>query len=805
MTANRPAGTVPEFFEWPGSPFGRENLTGLWHHDSFESLAQYAFELLFGSRGFVLHNLPLLIVPAAVVVVWRALPRRRVDVVCTAGCCVATWILYAALSNNFSGLCRSVRWLLPLLGPAFYLLALGMRVESRLRLELAILAVFGAAGTAAAWPFGPWSIEFVPCFWPSTGVGVATWLLLIGLRHLTNGRSQPKHSPMTRDGDVKPISPEYRGHELRARRSFSTAFGQFASPFAAVVTLLIATSPILPLVWDEGNALNRADGILDWLGDVRDQGAVAFSEAEVARHWHYTVEVEGHPALYGIVIAFGQWLAGSWMAPLMAARLGPMMLFSVAAGAMFYRLRREYSLAAALAAVVALLTMPRLFAHAHFASCDGPLTSCWVLAWALFPAADGAIRRDAPQTEFATGVRALIWGVAVGAAMSCKFTGWLAPLPFIAYGLVYGNRQTAKTLALGLLAAVGAFWLTNPRLWHHPVGGMQRFFDMNLQRAGTGFDIATLFLGTVYNQVSGLPWYNTLVWTGITVPIGTLLLAVVGIIGTLRRWAADGQSVLLLLNWLTLVVVRALPGAPVHDAERLILPSFAFLAALAGVGCHFLVERHRGRCLRHVERHGGHSLQSAERHRGRFLKVAIAMVFLGSASSLGWYAPQWLSYYNLLIGGLRGADRAGMEATYYWDALDSEVLDWLHEHTSEDEKIDFGRPSAENLAFAQRWGVLRRGWRPEEPGQYRWYVIQHRQTFWTPGDRWLVEHETPTFAKTIRPPAWDFGPWRLDVPLIEVFSFEQHRRAKTQENHPSASCGRARGPGCGARSTRPEC
>ena len=544
----------------------------------------------------------------------------------------------------------------------------------------------------------------------------------------------------------------------------------FLSCLAGIVVfgILLATSSVLPMAWDEGNAINRAAGILDWVSNVRNQGLAAFGDAEVARHWHYTVEVEGHPALYGIVISLGQGLAQSWLVPLTASRLGPMMLFGIAAGGMFYRLMRQYSFAAAVGAAAALVTMPRLFSHAHFASFDGPLMSCWMLAWATFAptiAGTGNLPRKSSWRRFWL---TLMWGAALGGTMSCKFTGWLAIAPFAAYGVAYGNRQTAKTLAVGLVAALGTFWLVNPRLWHHPIGGMQRFFDMNLNRAGTAFDIATLFFGTVYNQSSGLPWYNSLVWSAVTVPVPVLLLAGLGIASAVRRWRVDGQRMLLLLNWVVLIVVRALPGAPVHDAERLILPSFVFLAALAGVGCHNLLEWAR-------------TTPTARPLRWRLVVAGLAVAYAGAASGLLWYAPQWLSYYNLLIGGLRGADSAGMEATYYWDALDSEVLDWLHENTHDDEKVDFSRPSSENLALAQRLGVLRRGWMPEEPGEYRWYVIQRRQTFWMPGDRWLVEHETPAFVKTIRPPEWGFGPWRLDVPLIEVFSFEQHRRSEKRE------------------------
>lgn len=529
---------------------------------------------------------------------------------------------------------------------------------------------------------------------------------------------------------------------------------------------------MLPMSWDEGNAINRAAAITAWAREAADQGAAAFSAAEIARNWHYTVEIEGHPALYGIVIACGQQLAGERLAPLTAARLGPMLLFGIAAAAMFYRLVRQYSFVAALGGVAALLTMPRLFAHAHFASFDGPLTSCWILAWALFAPAMASQQRRA--TTDTSRVRScfgwpLAWGAALGAAMSCKLTGWLAALPFAAFVLVYGNRKTAAKFAVGLVVALATFWLLNPRLWHDPLDGMRSFLALNLNRAGTAFDIPTLFFGTRYDSVVGLPWYNTVVWTCITVPVGTLALATVGIVSSVRRWQADGDGVVLMLNWLVLLVVRALPGTPVHDAERLILPSFAFLAALAGVGCDrvWVWAGRAGIATRPAK------LFVVPRRFGKPMALAaLVAVYVGSATSLVWYAPQWLSYYNLASGGLRGADALGMEATYYWDALDGEVLDWLHAHTSAEEKIEFAAASPLNLELLERWGVLRRGWRSVDPGAYRWRVIQRRPTFWTAADRRLIENAAPAYTKTIRPPSMGCGPWRLDVPLIYVFSRE---------------------------------
>ena len=100
----------------------------------------------------------------------------------------------------------------------------------------------------------------------------------------------------------------------------------FLAGLLAFLALLV-TAPTLPMSWDEGNAIDRAAGISEWAREARATGTVAFSSARIARQWHYTVEIEGHPDLYGIVIAGGQALAAGRLHPLSAARLGPMMLF----------------------------------------------------------------------------------------------------------------------------------------------------------------------------------------------------------------------------------------------------------------------------------------------------------------------------------------------------------------------------------------------------------------------------------------------------------------------------------------------
>ncbi|MBN2294442.1 MAG: hypothetical protein JXM70_18580, partial [Pirellulales bacterium] len=356
----------------------------------------------------------------------------------------------------------------------------------------------------------------------------------------------------------------------------------------------------------------------------------------------------------------------------------------------------------------------------------------------------------------------LVFAIMLGMTLSAKATGWLAPLPFVVWATVYRDRAALKALTLALPIALGVFVLLNPPLWHDPVGGIVEFLHLNFNRgAQPELNISTQFLGRMYNLDFPLPWYNTIFWTAISVPIPIVLLACVGLAVSLRhpcRWKA---AMLLIFNWLVLVIVRAIPGTPPHDGIRLFLPSFAFLAAIAGLGAARLIAK------------------AGDMKRPYVQAVVVALIasgYIGSATSVYWYYPCWLSYYNLAIGGLRGAADRGMEPTYYWDAMDESVIAWLHQNTPDNEKIRFAAGPRHNLQLLEEWNILWRQYLPQAPGKFRWYVLQHRPSGLQPHDQWLIANRQPVFRKTLGSDGW--WAWNRDVPLVEVYKYSDHEQAR---------------------------
>jgi hypothetical protein len=192
----KPANAVPEFFDWEGCPFQGAALTGSWHHGSLFDFGVYAAALLFGKRGFVGHNMALfLLLPAAASAMFnvRGAKLRQLTsdigkdrphvanvavLVFGAAWCCATWLLYAATSRNYSGVCCSIRWFVPLLAPAYYGLGVVLARWPLYRTDFCLLSAWGLVLMGIAWWYGPWMARLVPGFWLIQFAALTCWVRL---------------------------------------------------------------------------------------------------------------------------------------------------------------------------------------------------------------------------------------------------------------------------------------------------------------------------------------------------------------------------------------------------------------------------------------------------------------------------------------------------------------------------------------------------------------------------------------------------------------------------------------------------
>jgi hypothetical protein len=311
-------------------------------------------------------------------------------------------------------------------------------------------------------------------------------------------------------------------------------------------------------------------------------------------------------------------------------------------------------------------------------------------------------------------------------------------------------------LALGIPLAALVLYAIQPVWWSAPIWGLARFLVSNLTREKS-VPVTSLYLGTVYRFA--LPWHNTLVITAITTPVLVTVLGLIGIGSTLAKaWSAPDRLIWT-LSWSVLMVVRAMPNTPGHDAERLILPSVASFSVLAGLGVG---------CLRDQLACGRSVLVAPV-----LAALAIGECFLG----IVWTYPYNLSYYNLAVGGLPGAERLGFEETYYWDNLGPEFLDWLREQ-SKSEPVELRFPlGLLNIILLRHWGIFPEGVNVAELEATKrpYYVLQRTRGIYTPQDWWLERHGHPVFAIS-----------RQGIDLLRIYSFEEWTRAaKATRDEPS--------------------
>ena len=178
----RPANAVPQYLQWPGSPFTPQSMTGTWNHRSFGHFLTYAAALLVGKRGFLGHNLPMFLAVPGIIALLRWRTPELPEIFYAACWSGGTWLAYALFSTNYSGVSASIRWFVPLLAPGYYVLAVFLREYPAYRWDFLFLSGWGAVVAGLMWWKGPWMKRMVPLYWPLVAAALLSWALCRALR-----------------------------------------------------------------------------------------------------------------------------------------------------------------------------------------------------------------------------------------------------------------------------------------------------------------------------------------------------------------------------------------------------------------------------------------------------------------------------------------------------------------------------------------------------------------------------------------------------------------------------------------------
>ncbi len=404
-----------------------------------------------------------------------------------------------------------------------------------------------------------------------------------------------------------------------------------------------------------------------------------------------------------------------------AARFAPALAFVGLVALVGLATARLLGAAAGTVAAWSTAVVPRVFAHGHLAALD-TFTSLALVAAIL-----GVI-----WAESRTGWRPwLVAGLLWGLALLTRFHGLLLGPPVALWLFWRRGRRALPALAGWGMTGLATFLAGWPWLWYSTWDRAWQFLRSATQRPS----IHVFYAGRAWSDVDA-PWHYPFVMFTVTLPLGLLLLGLAGIWANRGAWRGRPALALIVVTLAWMLSVFAIPGVPVYDGVRLFLGVFPLWAVLVGAGAAWLLERSALRGPRTC----------------RLTATALAVLLLLQGYGLVQYHPFQLSHYNMLVGGLAGAERLGLEVTYWGDAVREPMLAEVAERVP-------GQPVllVPNLAEFQARAVRVTspsltesevellGWdpaRPERLLQCRLAVVYHRRADLGRAEPWLSKSRT---------------------------------------------------------------
>lgn len=359
----------------------------------------------------------------------------------------------------------------------------------------------------------------------------------------------------------------------------------------------------------------------------------------------------------------GRWLLGwmhhafdtvpaeSYAVAVVAGRFAPALAYGCLVFLTGLATLRVAGTAGAMTAGFAVAVAPRVFADAHFATLD---TFTALGQFAALIALARAVESGGQPRYFA--LAGFVWGLSLATKFQAMLLG---PVGIVWLFWQLGRRACVPIVTWGACGGVTflALW---PWMWYSPFDRLWAYLSTATQRQS----LHVYYFGQVWRDIE-TPWHYPWVMFAVTVPIGLLLLGLLGIAAGGSRWWRDPRLSLIAVAFLFVLAVFSAPRTPVYDGVRLFLVAFPLWAVAAGVGAQWLFSHPR-------------LARFPVQARAAALALFLALQGVGVAT----YHPIQLSYYNALVGGLSGATYLGFETTYWGDSVTNDLLDMAIEHAA---------------------------------------------------------------------------------------------------------------------------
>ncbi|MBN2085652.1 MAG: glycosyltransferase family 39 protein [Anaerolineales bacterium] len=519
--------------------------------------------------------------------------------------------------------------------------------------------------------------------------------------------------------------------------------------------LLIFTSSAIGVTWDEPTYFAAAESYNGWFQRLVFGPHGVLHPSIIDQSWAINIE---HPPADKVLSGLVWGLTRSLLGDLLAHRLGNILLFSLVAALLYHMISDELGGAAAIASVAALLAMPRFFFHAHLAALDVPAAGMIMIVTYFFWRT-----KESARFRYTLGL-----GIVVGLAAATRINTVLVVPTLLLWALVFRRRwYLLIRLVLSTIFAVPVFFLLWPWLYYDTVDRLKAFLKVAIS-----WPIPQFYLGQNYMD---LPWHFPFVMAAAVIPLGILILCVLGILRSIFRRRDRAFGFLMILGALIPLLAVASGQTKIYDNDRMLMPAFPFLAVLAGAGFGWVVKSVGALVVRF----------RIPKFVTPLLAVAAACaVWIPPVQSMVAYAPYWLSYYSETVGGLPGAAGLGLETTY-WSESYYEAILYINANAEAGDTVWALPSSIDVLVYYQMRGILRKDvvlaglspletiYGPETLGtqalegfaEADFVIVQHRQSFLH------NEASQPTdLLQWISSRAPAFRVERAGIPIVDVYT-----------------------------------
>jgi 4-amino-4-deoxy-L-arabinose transferase-like glycosyltransferase len=512
-----------------------------------------------------------------------------------------------------------------------------------------------------------------------------------------------------------------------------------------IFLLVACTASHYGLAWDEPYYFYASDLEIQWLRQfgnnlLNGQVAGALQDDVIKAAWHWDPYHVPHPPFSRILSGLTKTIFAPIADKFVAYRLAPALFFALLASVMYLWMTALFDRATGLLSALILVLIPNLFGFAHLAVTDIPLAAMWFLTAYCF-------WRGLKSWRWSLAL-GIVWGLAI----STKFPALLIPIPLLLWAHLYHRPSYANNLFSMIFLSPLMMIASQPYLWHETSGRIIEFLYEGLTRGyrpETNFPI--YFFHRLY-LTRELPWYYPFFMVGVTTPEPFLGLSLLGAASILRLRPQRDVMALFGINVLFILVVGLLPGAVLHDGMRQLLSALPFLTGLAGCGFFFLIRWLTEQCQR------VRTLERIRHLKAKLIGAICLLILLPPALDLYFYHPYELSYYNRLVGSIRGAYHRGLEVTYFMEAFTPELLDFLNRSLPPNATLN---ASFGNFMFDyyQKENRLRRDIQITDKANFNYYILLTRRSVWSRAQHALF-NENPRPYATMR---------IFDVPLVSIY------------------------------------